>query len=121
MSLSWYPSLLRESEERFRSVSRAPADAISWSEGMQLLFVHALDTLEADSRLWTRRFHPDGLKRVLDSIHGVIDGRWVVVSGRWALFRDADGRPSAIFGVGTDVTARLGLEAQLQQARRLAT
>lgn len=41
-----------------------------------------------------------------------------MVAGRWALVRDADGRPSAIFGVGTDVTARLGLAAQLQQARR---
>lgn len=41
-----------------------------------------------------------------------------MVASRRALVRDADGRPSAIFGVGTDVTARLGVEAQLQQARR---
>ena len=256
---------LRESEERFRNVSRATADAIWdwnlgndamwWSEGMQLLFGHALDALEPDSGSWTRRIHPDDLKRVLDSIHGVIDGQgehwsaeyrfarhggdyaivsdrgfvirdaegkavrmvggmtdlteqrqaesrlmqqaalldetedsivvrdlddrisywsrgaarmfgwsaeeavgkrlselqlvnapsaddarttlmstgrytatfkqrckdghWVDVEGRWTLVRDADGQPSAIFGVGTDVTARLELEAQLQQARRL--
>ena len=47
------------------------------------------------------------------------DGHWVTVEGRWTLVRDAGGQPSAIFGVGTDVTARLELEAQLQQARRL--
>lgn len=256
---------LRESEERFRNVARATADAVWdwtlsddamwWSDGMQVLFGHALDTLEPDSRSWTRRIHTDDLQRVLDSIHGVIDGRgehwsaeyrfqrhngdfavvsdrgfvirdsngsavrmvggmtdlteqrqnesrlrqqaalldetedsivvrdlddrisywsrgaermfgwsaaeavgrrlselslvngsgadaaravllstgryaatfrqrckdgrWVTVEGRWTLVRDAEGQPSAIFGVGTDVTARLELEAQLQQARRL--
>ena len=258
---------LRESEERFRNVSRATADAVWdwnlgndamwWSEGMQVLFGHPLDTLEPDSLSWTRRIHRDDLKRVLDSIHGVIDGggehwnaeyrfrrhsgdfatvsdsgfvirdacgravrmvggmtdlteqrqaqarlqqqaalldesedsiivrdlderirywsrgaermfgwsaaeavgrtltelqlvnapgaeaaratlqakgrytttfkqrckdgHWVTIEGRWTLVRDADGQPSGVFGLGTDVTARLELEAQLQQARRLET
>ena len=47
------------------------------------------------------------------------DGSPVSVEGRWTLVRDAQGQPTAVFGVGTDVTARLELEAQLQQARRL--
>ncbi len=258
---------LRESEERFRNVSRATADAVWdwnlgndamwWSEGMQVLFGHALDTLEPDSLSWTRRIHRDDLQRVLDSIHRVIDdggehwnaeyrfrrdsgdfatvsdrgfvirdaggravrmvggmtdlteqrqaqarlqqqaalldesedsiivrdlderirywsrgaermfgwsaaeavgrtltelklvnapaaeaaratlqakgrytttfkqrckdGHWVTIEGRWTLVRDADGQPCGVFGLGTDVTARLELEAQLQQARRLET
>ncbi len=47
------------------------------------------------------------------------DGSPVSVEGRWTLVRDAQGQPTAVFGVGTDVTARLELEAQLQQAQRL--
>lgn len=232
-------------------------NAMWWSEGMQVLFGHAPDTLEPDSLSWTRRIHRDDLQRVLDSVHGVIDGggehwsaeyrfrrhsgdyatvsdrgfvirdaggvavrmvggmtdlteqrqsqarlqqqaalldesedsiivrdlderirywsrgaermfgwsaaeavgrtlselqlvnapgaetgratlqakgrytatfqqrckdgTWVTIEGRWTLVRDADGQPSGIFGLGTDVSARLELEAQLQQARRLET
>ena len=43
-----------------------PPDAISWSDGTQLLCVHALDTLKADSRLWSRVAGPWSATRMVD-------------------------------------------------------
>ncbi|MDE2082350.1 MAG: PAS domain S-box protein [Burkholderiales bacterium] len=47
------------------------------------------------------------------------DGSTLVADCRCTLLRDAQGRPAAVLTINTDVTQRLALEAQLQQAQRL--
>jgi PAS domain S-box-containing protein len=135
---------LRESEERFRNVSRATVDAVwdwnlgedtmCWSEGMQVLFGHAPDALEPDSLSWTRRVHPDDLQRVLDSIHSVIDGgeRWsaeyrfrrhsgdfAIVSDRGFVIRDTEGHAVRMVGGMTDLTEQRQTESRLLQQAAL--
>ena len=136
---------LRDSEERFRNVSRATVDAVWdwnlgddtmwWSEGMQVLFGHSPDALEPDSLSWTRRIHPDDLQRVLGSIHGVIDGGdeywsaeyrfrrhsgdFATVSDRGFVIRDADGHALRMVGGMTDLTEQRQTEARLLQQAAL--
>ena len=47
------------------------------------------------------------------------DGRPVTVEGHWTRVHDDDGRFKAIFGIKSDITQRLALEASLRQAQRL--
>ena len=47
------------------------------------------------------------------------DGRDVMLDVRLSLLRDAAGCPEAVLAIKTDVTQRVALEAQLQQAQRL--
>ncbi|APW35826.1 hypothetical protein RD110_00175 [Rhodoferax koreense] len=75
---------LRLSEERFKYVSRATADAVWdwdlrtdamwWNEGLNHLFGVAPEGTAPDSASWVSRLHPADRQRVLDSIHEVIDG-----------------------------------------------
>ena len=47
------------------------------------------------------------------------DGSRIVVASHWVLHRDAEGRPSAILAVNTDVTEKKQLEAQYLRAQRM--
>ncbi len=46
-------------------------------------------------------------------------GRKLVVSAHWSLVTDDEGRPISVMAINTDITRRLALEEQLQQAQRL--
>jgi diguanylate cyclase (GGDEF)-like protein/PAS domain S-box-containing protein len=119
------------SEARFRMVAEATTDAVWdwdlrtdamwWSEGISTLFGYPPESLEADSRSWTLRLHPDDFQRVVDGIHAVIDGqgsawedryRFMRADGQVAhvydrgfVFRDEDGRPIRMVGGMSDRTA----------------
>ncbi len=47
------------------------------------------------------------------------DGRDIIVEARWTLVRDAEGRPTSILAINTDVTARKRLESQFLRAQRM--
>lgn len=47
------------------------------------------------------------------------EGRSVVVEGRWSLIRDAEGKPSRVLAINTDITERKRLEAQFLRAQRM--
>ena len=46
--------------------------------------------------------------------HTCRDGHVVTVSSRWALQLDQQGRPTAVLGINTDMTARIEFERELQ-------
>jgi PAS domain S-box-containing protein len=136
---------LRGSEERFRNVARATADAIWdwnladdsrwWSDGLHSLFGHAAADLAPGIQSWLDLIHPDDLQRVEDSIRTSIAGTaksWTAeyrlrrssgeharVVDRGFIIRDATARAVRMVGGITDLTQRYALEAQLQQAQRL--
>jgi len=47
------------------------------------------------------------------------DGSLLTVEGHWTLLTDADGKPRSVLAINTDITHRLAVEAQLEQAQRL--
>lgn len=51
--------------------------------------------------------------------HRTKAGKAVVLASRWSLVRDDQDRPQSILVIGTDVTERKQLEAQLRRAQRL--
>jgi PAS domain S-box-containing protein len=135
----------RRAEERFRIVAQAtndviwdwnlPEDTLWWSDGMERLFGHSLESLPPDSRSWTGNIHPEDRERVINGIHGVIDGggndwtdeyRFARADGGWSLIRDrglvirdSEGRPIRMVGSMVDITEQRALETQLHQAQRL--
>lgn len=122
---------LRGSEQLFRHVARATADAIWdwdiaadsvwWSDGMVALFGVAMDSGADSKTSWSSRLHPDDRARVVDSIHAAVagrgdawreeyrfqrgDGRYAHVLDRGYIVRDADGRALRMVGGMTDLTA----------------
>ena len=52
-------------------------------------------------------------------VHHRQDTSTLTAECNWTLVRDAEGQPSAIMAVNTDITQRLELEQRLQQAQRL--
>ena len=122
---------LRESEQRFKHVARATADAVWdwdliektvwWSDGMQSLFGVTLSGKAGQGNSWSTRLHPADKERVVRGIDAAIDGgsetwgdeyRFLRGDGSYAhvldrgfVIRDADGKPLRMVGGMTDLTA----------------
>jgi PAS domain S-box-containing protein len=47
------------------------------------------------------------------------EGKEIIVASRWTLMRDADGQPTSILIVNTDITEKKQLEAQFLRAQRM--
>ncbi|MEO5829270.1 MAG: PAS domain S-box protein [Rhodanobacter sp.] len=133
---------MRESEQRFRIIAKATNDAIWdwnlltgarwWSDGLQILFGHALADIEPGIESWTRRVHADDRERVLQGIHAVIDndqqdwsdeyrfqradGSYAEVLDRGFVIRDAGGQPLRMIGGMNDVSRRNQAEAEALRA-----
>ncbi|MDB5892572.1 MAG: sensor-containing diguanylate cyclase/phosphodiesterase, partial [Rhodoferax sp.] len=100
---------LRLSEERFKYVSRAIADAvwdwdlrtdaIWWNEGLSQLFGVPPAEEGADSTSWAWRIHPADHVRVTDSIYEVINGDGTNWSAEYR-FRRQDGSYADVFDRG---------------------
>ncbi|GAP64942.1 hypothetical protein MBSD_n0225 [Mizugakiibacter sediminis] len=136
---------LRESEERFRLLSKATNDAIWdwnladdvlwWSEGFETLFGLRRDDVPPTFQGWAGRIHPDDRDRVVADIYQAVltrgekwsdsyrflrrDGTYAHVHDRGYVIRDAEGRATRMVGGMTDVTERRTLEERLLQAQRL--
>ncbi len=133
------------SEDRFRHVAAATADAVwDWdletdalwlSSGFESLFGYRISEVEPDSRAWASRIHPADVGRVVQGIYDVIDGReiqwrdeyrfrradgrYVPIADRGFVIRDEAGRALRMVGGMADMSERQALEAQLRQSQRL--
>ncbi|MFZ5609671.1 MAG: PAS domain S-box protein [Pseudomonadota bacterium] len=134
---------LRKSEDRFRLVAKATADAVWdwdlqtdevwWSEGYLSLFGH--DPAKIDPGSWSEHLHPEDKERVLKGVYAAIEGtqdywadtyRFVRADGSFAhvadrgfIIRDEGGAALRMVGGMTDETKSRVLEARLQHAQRL--
>lgn len=134
---------LRESELRYRMVGQAANDAIwdwdlatnkvTWNEGVQVRFGYSEMQVGEDATWWTEHIHPDDRQRVMDSIHAVIggsddrwleeyrfqraDGSFASLLDRGRVLRDEQGKPIRMVGSMLDLTEKLEIERELQEAR----
>ncbi|HTQ98970.1 MAG TPA: PAS domain S-box protein [Candidatus Acidoferrum sp.] len=133
------------SEQRLDYITRATLDLIWdwdvatgklwWGDGLQSLFGFTADMMGDDEKFWLRRAHPDDRRRMVDTFHGVLngksdgwdlnfrimklDGHYLTVRERAFAVRDAAGRTERIVGGVSDVSAQLELEERLRQSQRL--
>ena len=133
-------ALLRESEERFRTMFAAAPTAIMLfdREGRVLAANRSAESLfgyaeqELVGKLPTALRHPDDVAAGSDPFVELVRGerdsyrRFVTKSGSTvvahvatALVRDADGKPSYLIGMAEDVTEQRQLEEQLRQSQKL--
>jgi len=139
-------ALLRASEERFRLLSRATADAVWdwiphtdtlwWSDSFLSVFGYDPEARESSLEFWQSLVHPDDRERVMTSIQAVMadptitnytseyrfkraDGSWADVLDHGHVIRDAAGRPERMVGGMTDLTDRKRMEADMLRAQRL--
>ncbi|HSM81124.1 MAG TPA: PAS domain-containing protein [Nodosilinea sp.] len=136
---------LRESDERFRLLSKATNDAIwDWNivsdstwrgEGYKALFGYDNGDLETNNDWWRDRLHPDDCLRLLASIERALaagatswmeeyrfrckDGRYATVLDRGYVIRSATGEPLRMIGGMVNVTEKKTLEAQLMQSQKM--
>jgi PAS domain S-box-containing protein len=122
---------LRESEERFRLVTRATRDAVRdwhvrsnrvwWSDALSTLFGYEPAAVEPTFDWWVARIHPDDLPSVLGGARAVetgshdywtseyrfrrADGDYAVVRDRGFVLRDERGHPLRVVGAMSDITA----------------
>ena len=136
-------ALLRESEERFRTMfeSAPTAMMLVGVDGSVMGVNRSLEALlgytEEEFRLLTLgdHVHPDdrdnGAAKYAELVRGDLDtyrrealfvtkdGRTVNVHLAAALVRDADGKPSYVIAMAEDVTGQKQLEEQLRQSQKL--
>ncbi|WP_259054569.1 sensor domain-containing protein [Methylohalomonas lacus] len=130
--------IMHESEERFRNIARATADAVWdwdmktdvmwWNDGIHTLFGYSPKEIESDISSWTSRIHPDEKDQILAEVHHAIDsgagswtgeyrfrrkdGSYAYVWDRSFIIRDEYGKAVRMLGGKNDIT-----ESKLQQAR----
>ena len=136
---------LRESEARFRLLSRATHDAVwEWNpvtgalwcgDGFTELFGFRTDEVGPTIAGWKTRLHPDDCERVELSLRAALDGdgaswgeeyRFLCRDGAYAwvldrgyVIRDGNGVGIRMIGGMTDITQRRKLEAQVLRAQRM--
>ena len=138
---------LRESEERFRLVSRATNDAVYdwdvpsgslwWSDAFFGLFGYNQAERCDDLAAWKELIHPDDRSRVLTDLDTALesgqevwngeyrlrkaDGSFAIVMDRAYILRNEQMEPVRVTGSMTDMTERKQLEEQLTHSRRLSS
>jgi two-component system cell cycle sensor histidine kinase/response regulator CckA len=142
-TLEYHATALRRSEERTNYALGSAGmgvweldlvtQRITWSETMAPLFGVTQDQAPTSAAAFFALIHPDDRQMVEDSVAAAREGSdyevefrvlWPDGSTRWnagraRLLRDADGKPARLLGVGTDISERKLLEAQLRQAQKM--
>lgn len=130
---------IRDSEERFRLLSKATNDAIWdwdlttdrlwWNEGFEKLFGYRRAEIDPTILSWQKHIHPEDLEAVLTKVDRAIHGeaeswageyRFVRKNGsiayvldRGYIIRDSEGKAVRMIGGMTDLTARKQAEETL--------
>ena len=133
---------LRESEMRFRLVTRATNEAIWdydlatsqvwWNDGVKSLFGYSDEQISAEYSWWEERIHPDDRDAVLSTFTAILtsrnqywtgqyrfrraDGEYADVVDRGFIIQDAAGVPIRMIGSMMDVTDRKQTEAALRES-----
>jgi PAS domain S-box-containing protein len=126
---------LRQSEERFKLVTRAVSDVIWdslwWSDGFSSTFGYLESEVEPDRASWECRIHPDDLRRVVDGLAEAVDsgaesweaeyrfrskdGTYASVDDKGFILRDETGVGVRMVGGLRDLSEQK--KAQMQSAR----
>ena len=135
---------LAESEFRHRLVAESATDIVSrmgldgrvkyFSPSVTEITGYAVAEVTGASMI--PLLHPDDIEATLSAYRDLIagkqlgkrlsyrirhkDGRWIWLEGSPTLVHDATGAPSEIIDIRRDVTAKVLLEAELHEARRVA-
>ncbi len=134
---------LRQSDERFRFISRATNDVIWdwdlltnriwWNETFKTVFGYKAAEIEPAIESWYNRLHPEDQERVVKGIHGIIDsggknwsdeyrfrradGTYAIILDRGYALHDKEGKPYRMLGSMLDITERKEAEEALQSER----
>jgi PAS domain S-box-containing protein len=134
---------IRESEERFRLVSRATNDAIwdwnlvtdelRWGGGFTRLFGYREEETEPTIQSWYEHIHPDERDRVITGIHAAVESgeatwsdeyRFLCADGSLAhildkgyVIHDLGGKPVRIVGAMADITDRKRAEEEVRSGK----
>ncbi len=135
---------LRESEERYRLVTRATNEVIwdndlttgrqEWDGAVRTVFGYSSRERGREGRWWEDRLHPDDRQRVLSSLETVLeggaevwrqeyrfrrkDGTYATIVDRGYVVRDEAGTPVRMLGSMMDITERKRTEEELEESRR---
>jgi PAS domain S-box-containing protein len=138
---------LKLSNQRYQYATKATNDAIwdwdlvagtlYWGDGFQATFGYKIDKLAKDITSWTDHIHPDDKHRVLEKIHGVIDGnntdwedqyQFEKANGEYAfvidngfVIRDEKGKAIRMVGAMHDITKQKREELRLRLLESVIT
>ncbi|MBC9179714.1 PAS domain S-box protein [Pseudoroseomonas ludipueritiae] len=133
---------LQASNERYRLIARATADAVwdwdlarnrvEWTEALEATYGHRPDTVEPSHAWWLAQIHPDDRAGVERSLRAAIaqgeshwarehrfrraDGSHATVLNRGFLLRDAEGRATRVLGAMLDLSGLRQAEAALRRS-----
>jgi PAS domain S-box-containing protein len=131
---------LRQSENRYRLVTKATNDVIwewnpttsqlLWSENAQHVFGYPPEEIGPEEKWWDDHIHPDDRIRVLEKLNALIagdeslwqeeyrfllnDGSYAYISDRAYIERDENGDPIRMIGAMSDITSRKEAEVERQ-------
>jgi PAS domain S-box-containing protein len=132
---------LKESEERYRLVTRATNEVIwdndpatgkqVWDGAIEAMFGYSPEEIGADEQWWEERIHPEDRERVLSGVGAVVegsgegwsheyrfrraDGGYATVADRGYVVRGEEGEPVRLVGSMMDVTERRLAEERFRQ------
>ena len=132
---------LRQTNERYRIVSKATNDAIwdldvasseiLWNEGLRAIFGHAYNTTTLD--WWREHVHPEDIDRVTEKRRNNFstnatgwsdeykfrdsNGDYKMVIDHGYILSDDEGNPFRVIGAMMDITERFLLQEELEKQR----
>jgi PAS domain S-box-containing protein len=136
--------IVKQSENQLRQALEAgrmgswewdlTTNKVSWSPGLEAIHGLAPGTFDGSFEAYQQDIHPEDRERVLNSIANTLENgtehhieyrilipdgseRWV--EGKGTLYRTADGTPTKMVGVCSDITQRKQTEEKLRASERL--
>ncbi|HSB91721.1 MAG TPA: PAS domain S-box protein [Flavitalea sp.] len=132
---------LRQTNERYRIVSKATNDAIwdldiasseiLWNEGLRAIFGHAYNNTTLE--WWKEHVHPDDLPGILEGRTNIFstntpgwndeyrfrdsNGEYKMVLDHGHILSDDEGKPYRVIGAMMDITERFQLQEELEKQR----